>query len=133
MTISPGEVKFGEKVSISVNFANTGDLAGNYDVTLKINNIVVETKKITLAGHAGQKETFTTNRDAAGSYAVSIDTLLGTFTVKAMPTPTLTPQPTPALAPTPINWPLVAEVIGAIVVIGLLIYFLCWRTRLARL
>jgi hypothetical protein len=160
LTISPTEVKVGESVNISVNIANTGDLSGSYSVILKINNAVVETKQVTLAGYASQKVAFTTSRDTAGSYTVSIDGLSGTFTVKAMPAPTTpapttpapttpapttpapttpaptTPAPTtPAPttpAPTPTNWGLIIGlIVAAIVVIGLLIYFLWWRRRAA--
>jgi hypothetical protein len=163
LTISPTEVNVGESVSISVNIANTGDLAGSYDATLKINNIVVETKQVTLAGHASQDVLFTTSRDAAGSYAVSINTLSGTITVKAVPAPTTpapttpapttpapttpapttpapttpaptTPAPTTSAPTTPVptNWGLIGGLIAAaIVIIGLLVYFLWWRRRLA--
>jgi hypothetical protein len=166
LTISPTEVNVGESVSISVNIANTSNFAGSYDATLKINNIVVETKQVTLAGHASQTVLFTTNRNAAGSYAVSIGTLSGTFTVKSVPKPTPTPTPTPAPVPKPTptptptstpapvptptptptpapastpvqtpaatNWGLIGGLLAAaIVIIGLLVYFIWWRRRLA--
>jgi hypothetical protein len=156
LTISPVDIKVGESVSISVNIANIGDLVGSYDATLKINNMVVETKKVTLAGHSNRDVLFITSRDAAGSYTVSIDTLSGTFTVKEVPTPTTpapttpasttpastTPVPTtpatttPTTTPTPTpvltNWGLIGGLIaGAIVIIGLLVYFLWRKKRLA--
>ncbi len=169
LTISPQEVKTDESVNIGVTIANSGDLAGSYDVTLKINNTAVETKRVSLAGHANQQLVFTINRNTAGSYSVNIDMLSGTFTVTAVPEPTPTPtptstppapaQPTPSIPeitptitpvpaePTPstpevtpveaqthatISWQwLLAAICGAIIV-GLLIYFVCWRTQLAR-
>jgi hypothetical protein len=83
LTLSPTEVKPGESVSIAVTVTNTGDLSGTYDVTLKINNVAMETKKVTLSGQSSQKLTFTTTRDAAGSYSVDVNGLTSTFVVRA--------------------------------------------------
>jgi len=66
LAISPAEVDVGKSVTISVLASNTGDLTGSYEVTLKIDNVVVETKEVTLAGGASQKVTFTTTKDIAG-------------------------------------------------------------------
>ena len=98
LTVSPAEVNIGESVSISVTVTNTGDLIGSYEVTLKINNVVVETKQASLAGQSSRKVTFTTTGDVDGSYTVNIDGLSGTFTVKPAPAPTPAPPPAPAEA-----------------------------------
>ncbi len=106
LTISPFEVDIGERVTISILVANTGDLAGSYQVTLKINNLVVAIKYITLTGGASQKVTFTTIKDVAGTYAVNVDGLSGIFTVKVPPAP---PKPAAfttsalAISPTEVN------------------------------
>jgi len=98
LTISPAEVDIGETVTISVLVANTGDLTSSYEVTLKIDNVAVATKDVTLAGGASQRVTFTTSEDAAGTYAVNVDYLSGTFTVVAPPAPPAPPPPPPAPA-----------------------------------
>ncbi len=49
-----------------------------------------------LAVGASQPVAFTTSRDVVGTYSVSLDSLSGTFIVKAPPTPTPTPTPVPA-------------------------------------
>jgi len=116
LTISPTEVDIGEKVIISVLVANTGDLSGSYTVTLTINKVVVATKDVTLAGGASQKVTFTTVKDVAGSYAVDVDGLVGTFVVRAVPPP-------------PINWWLIGGIIAAVIVIGVVIWQLVIRRR----
>jgi hypothetical protein len=154
LTISPTEVNIGESVTISVDIANTGDLSGSHDVTLEVNNAVIETKKITLTGHASQKVIFTTSRDKVGSYTVILDNLSGTFIVKEVLTSATTPTPMPTLeippapvsiseipltpaliplpAPTPTNWRLIGGlIVAAIMIIGLLIYLLWWRKRLS--
>jgi len=98
LTVSPAEVDIGESVSISVTVTNTGDLIGSYEVTLKINNVVVETKQASLAGLTSQRVTFTTTGDVDGSYTVNVNGLSGTFTVKPAPAPTPAPPPAPAEA-----------------------------------
>ena len=93
LSISPAEVDIGQSVTISALVANTGDLSGTYEVTLKINNVVVDTKDVTLAGGASQTVTFTTSKDVAGTYTVNVDGLSGTFTVKAPPEEEEVPAP----------------------------------------
>ena len=156
LSISPTEVNPGDKVTISATIANTGDLSGSYEVTLTINGAKVSTQTVTLAGHKSQVVTFTTTQNAPGTYRVTIDGVVGSFTVKAppAPAPTPAPPPTPALTPTPappptptpapppaptptpvppapVNWWLYGGIIVAvtIVVAGLLVYFLWWRRR----
>ena len=85
LSVSPAEVDIRDTVTISVLVTNTGDLSGSYDVSLKVNNVVVETKSVTLAGGSSQTVSFTTTQEAAGAYTVTIDSLTGSFTVKAAP------------------------------------------------
>jgi len=85
LVITPAEVDIGETVTITLQVVNTGDLEGTYEVTLKINNVVLETKEVTLAGGASKLVTFTTSRDTAGPYLADADGLYGTFRVKAPP------------------------------------------------
>ncbi len=115
LSISPTEVNVGESVTISLRVANTGDLSGSYEVTLKINNTTVETKDVTLAGGASQTVTFTTTQDVAGTYTVDVNGLSDTFTVKTVPAG--------------IPW-WVWVIVGVVVVVGVLLaYFLWWRRR----
>jgi hypothetical protein len=111
LTITPKEVAIGETVTISILVTNTGDLTGSYGVTLKIDNVAVDTENVTLAGRASQRVTFTVTEDVAGTYAVNVHGLLGTFIVKAPP----------------INWPLIGGIIAAVVVVGLLALFVLRR------
>ena len=87
LTISPAEVDIGRSVTISALITNIGDLAGSYKITLKIENVAVATKDVTLAGGASQKVTFTTTQDIAGTYTIDVDGLSGIFTVKTPPPP----------------------------------------------
>ncbi len=138
LSISPPEVKAGENVNISVSLNNAGDLAGTYEVTLKIDNAVVEAKEANLDGGASQKVTFVVARDTAGSYTVDINGLSGTFIVteEATSPPTIEASPEPPtdtskLPPPPpdnaISWWIIVIIIAAVVVVGLLIFLLVRR------
>ncbi len=100
LAISPIEVTAGATVTISVLVTNTGDLAGSHEVTLKIDNSVVATKEITLAGGASKTITFTTSRDFAGTYSVAVNGLSGTLVLgETMPTTVVVKEAAPASEP----------------------------------
>jgi len=112
LKIFPTKVDRGESVTTSVLITNTSDLTGSHQVTLKINNEAVATKDVTLAGGTSQTVTFTTAKDAAGTYSVNVNGMSGTFTVKRAPAPTAAPTK-------PTNWRIIGYIIAALVVIGL--------------
>ena len=151
---SPSEVSLGESVTISVEVANTGEEAGNYKVTLKIDGVVEANREILVNAGAGQKVTFTTARDLAGTYAVDINGLSGIFmvmgeassppappalpTAPALPAPPTAPAlPAPPTAPAPqapptapaepVNWPVSWGVMGGVIVVGLIILLVARR------
>ncbi len=117
LAISLAEVDVGDSVTISVRVANTGDLEGTYELTLKIDGVEVETKEVTLAGGASQTVTFTTSKDVTGTYSVSVNGLTGTFTVKAPP-------------PKAFNWWLVIGPVIGVLVIGIVVWWIIRRRRL---
>ena len=125
LSISPTEVDVGEAVTISISVANTGGQAGSYTVMLKINDAVEETKEVTVAAGASETVTFTTSKDKAGTYAVDVNGLTGSFMVKEA---AVSPPP-----PSPVNWLVIGGIIAAVVVVvGLLIFFLVRRRTRAR-
>ncbi len=117
LSITPVETDIGEDVTISALVTNTGDLAGKYKVTLKIDNVAVATKEITLAGGASEEITFTTTEDVAGTYTVNVDGLSGSFVVGI-------PQKS-------IYWWLIGGSIAVIIIIIALIVWLVVRRRAA--
>jgi len=131
LAISPSEVNIGETVTIRVSVTNTGTASGSYEVTLKIEDVVVATEEVTLDAGASKEVTFTTSKDVAGSYSVAVNGLSGSFTVKeeVAPAPAPPPVPPPPEVKPPFNWPLVGGIIGAVIVVGLLIFFLVVRRR----
>jgi len=75
LTVSPDEVSVGESVSIKINVTNMGELPGTYELTLKVDGQVNDTKEITLAGQESRQVMFALSREIAGSYVISIDDL----------------------------------------------------------
>ena len=71
LTITPGEVTAGSAVTIEVLVTNSGELSGTYDITLKIDNTIEGTERVTLASSASQKVTFTIIKSTAKTYSVS--------------------------------------------------------------
>jgi len=118
LTVSPAEVDIGQRVTIRALATNTGDLAGSYKVTLKLNGKLVATEEVTLAGGDSKTVTFVTTQDTAGTYTVNINGLSGTFTVKQ---PVVPPQPTK------INWWLIGGIIAFVIVIGVSIWLILRR------
>ena len=95
-TITPKEVAAGSSVAIEALVTNTGEQPGTYEVTLKIDDTIEDTKKITLEGCANQKLTFKVMKSTAKTYSVSINDQSGTFMVQfAPPSPTTTIQSKP--------------------------------------
>jgi len=88
LIITPDEVNVGEEVTISITVANTSELDGSYEATLKIDDAVVESKQVTVAGGGSEVVSFSISRDTPGVYWINIDGLSGTFEVKVAPKPT---------------------------------------------
>ena len=103
LTITPIEVSIGEDVTISVIVINSGDLIGSYKAILKINDVVKETREITLAGSDNVTVSFSVTPDAAGKYVVNVNSLLRTFEIKTPEVPPV-PLPAPAVVPVPASF-----------------------------
>ena len=127
LVISPIEVDVGKSVVIGVLVNNTGDLSGNYEVTLKIDNVVIVTKEVTVAGGTSQQVTFTTYADTAGTYSVDVNGLTETFTVEEKEEEVVTPAVEAGL----VWWIWLIIGLSSATVVGLLLYFLRWRYRIA--
>ena len=143
LKISPTSADVAEKVTISATVANTGDLAGSYEVVLKINGQLASFKNVSVAGGASEEVTFITVQGQAGSYSVSIDGLSATFTVTAVPTgpvviapsipqvkapeivypPSTAPVPpsVPAPVPAPTPWLVIIIVLVVSVIVGVIL------------
>jgi hypothetical protein len=81
LVINPSTVKPGENVNIYVRITNTGDVTGTDTVVLKIDNLVIASKDVTLAGGVSTVVIFTTSSKLAENYVVEVAGLNGNFTV----------------------------------------------------
>jgi len=81
LTINPQQTAANQLVTISTNVVNTGDQAGSYNVALKINGQVEQTKMVAVGPQASQPVKFTVTKAQPGTYAVDIVDQKGSFTV----------------------------------------------------
>jgi len=119
LTVQPPELEPGEAVTITVSVATTGGSEGSYSMVLRINGAAEATKEVTIHAGFSEEVTFTISRDIAGTYSVDVDGLTGSFTVKE--------KPVVPVVPKPVNWPLIGGIIAAVVIAGLVVFFLVRR------
>jgi len=81
LEINPISVNAGEKINISIFVENTGDLPGTYPITLSIDDIIVETREISLDGHGSMTASFSFIVDAVGEHTANIGDLQGVYEV----------------------------------------------------
>jgi uncharacterized membrane protein len=86
MSVSPQQAAANQLVTISTNVVNTGDEAGNLNVTLKINSQVEQTRMVSVGPQGTQPVKFTVTKAQPGTYAIDIGGQKGTFTVLAAKT-----------------------------------------------
>ena len=99
-TITPGQVREGESVTISVRVRNASAEAADYNAALHLNDILSETKKVSLVPGQRARVSFTI-QPRAGAYTVRIDQHIGDLNVQTAPaTATPTPTATPIAPPT---------------------------------
>ena len=126
LSISPPEVSAGEPVAISLVVTNTGEVAGSYTATLKINGVIAETVGVTVAGGGSETVTFTTSHDETGIHSVDVNGLPGFFTVKEGASPPIAAAPAP---PGERSWWLTRVVIIAIAAAIAIPLAIRWRRR----
>lgn len=85
LTVNPAEVEVGNEVTISLVLTNIGEEEGSYTLVLKVNQVVEDTKTITLDAGASTAVQFKVVKKEAGTYDVEIRELSGGFNVKEAP------------------------------------------------
>ena len=85
LTVNPAEVEVGNEVTISLVLTNIGEEEGSYTLVLKVNQVVEDTKTITLDAGASTAVQFKVTKEEAGVYDVEIGELSGGFNVKEVP------------------------------------------------
>ena len=128
LSVSPPEVSPGAAVTISALLTNPpGEAEGSNTVTLKIDGVVAETREDSLAGGASQMVIFTTSQGQAGTYAIEVNGLTGSFTVKEGASPVVAAVPaSPAGSD---RWPTVVVIIAIAATISIPLAKRWWRRR----
>lgn len=150
LSITPNEVDAGDEINVSVLITNSGDLEDDYEVSLRIDGVVVRTKDIVLAGGDSERVRFSITAATAGISTVIIGGLSGSFTVReetpsgavagitsppSVSVPSLPPaqiepdepeesQPT-TITPSPgtTNWLVIGVVVAAVLLAGIVVFF----------
>lgn len=94
LSVDPENLEIGEEVTITLTLENTGDLEGDEQVMLYINDELAATWLVNVGGKETEIETLTYSPDAGGSYTVKSSTLEESFSVNEPE-----PEPEPELAP----------------------------------
>jgi hypothetical protein len=81
VSVNPQQVTANQPVTISTNVVNTGDAGGNYNVALKINGQVEQTRTVSVGPQASQPIKFTVTRAQPGTYSIDIGGQKGSFTI----------------------------------------------------
>jgi hypothetical protein len=84
LTINPSEVKEGDVISISVTVLNIGELEGEYEVFLKLNDEILESQWVSLSGGSSSEVTFDIIGSNPDVYLVDINGLAGSFVIAAV-------------------------------------------------
>ncbi|MEZ5334636.1 MAG: S-layer protein domain-containing protein [Methanolobus sp.] len=81
LQITPLEIKQGQEATISLNATNTGSANGSYTVDLKVNDVVVDSKVISLDIGESTEIEFAHEEDDIGTYKVEVGGLTKTYEV----------------------------------------------------
>ena len=81
LEISPLEIKQGQEATITADVTNTGTAEGSTTVELKVNDVIVDSKTITLTVGNSTKVEFTHEEEEPGTYEVQLGDLTTTYEV----------------------------------------------------
>jgi len=81
LNVSPQQASAGRPVTITINVGNRGDEAGNYNVALKINGQVEQTRMVSVGPQGTQPVKFTVTKAQPGTYTVDIAGQKGSFII----------------------------------------------------
>jgi len=81
LSINPQQAGANQPITITTNLVNTGDEAGNYNVTLKINGQVEQSRMVSVGPQGTQPVKFTVTKAQPGTYNIDILGKNGSFTI----------------------------------------------------
>jgi hypothetical protein len=128
LEVVPAEVAASEPVEISVVVRNNGEAAGTYDVSLRLDGEIFDSKPITLTGGEEGTLTFTVNAHETKNHTVSVDGLSADFRVAATAA-TPAPAAQPSSGDLCLNWWLIGIIVAILVTIAVIIWLTVFRER----
>jgi hypothetical protein len=81
LSVNPQQAAANQPVTITTNVVNTGNEAGNYNVALKINGQVEQTRMVSVGPQGTQPIKFTIMKAQPGTYTIDVQGKSGSFTV----------------------------------------------------
>ncbi|MFC2041502.1 hypothetical protein ACFLTY_04195 [Chloroflexota bacterium] len=118
LTINPKQGKLGQPVIISLEIANDGEIAGSYQLQLKIDGIVRVIKEITIAAKSRETVSFEVSNLPVGVHRVEVAGLSGNLRIVSTVVIPLKPG---------VDWLMLDLTIGGGVFAGLLALYLFRR------
>jgi hypothetical protein len=82
LAVIPDRVKQEENITVSAIVTNTGEVAGNHSLVLKIKGVVEAVEEVSLEPGASQRVAFDVIKDMPGFYQVDLEGLTGRFVVE---------------------------------------------------
>ena len=108
LAINHAKVKPGDEVTITIDVKNIGGMEGSYTISLLINNVLEETKRVILAPKALKTVSFAVIKDKPGIYSVDINSLTRSFEVMEVTAPSAAPV---------VSWAVLGILIGGVLII----------------
>jgi hypothetical protein len=105
LTVNPPQAQLNQKVTISLNVANTGGKSGDYNLELKVDDKVTSTTRVTIIPGTSQIVKFIVTADTAGKHQVEIAGLSSEFEIIE------------SVKTSQINWWLIGSIAGIILLI----------------
>jgi len=81
LSVNPKQTSAGQPVTITTNVVNTGDESGNYNVTLKINGKVEQTRTVSVGPQSTQPVKFVITKNQPATYTIDIGGQRGNFVI----------------------------------------------------
>ncbi len=85
LVIIPSNIMVGDSTDISVTITNSGDFSGDYSCNLMVDNILLETRNVTVAAEGHVTLHFSVIAREEGIHSVSVGDLTGSYSVTLTP------------------------------------------------
>lgn len=141
LRVSESDVKLGQTVEIKAIAANSGQATGIYQLELYINDEIMETRKVFIAGETKREIRFYYTAIATGRIITRVNGWLYSFIVKEPQPSELSPEPAatfPAANEIPAassnssksnNWKVITGISSGGVLTAAVLYLVRWRRR----